>query len=69
MCLPLQGADSSSWSLVFPLCNDNSDDNSACPGETQLVSHIGSFANPPGEEDEHVEISLTLVSAVPRSEK
>lgn len=55
----------------FPCLSHN--DNSACPGEAQLVSHVGSFASPPcvllGEEAEHVEISLTLVSAVPRSEK
>lgn len=51
----------------FPCLSHN--DNSACPGEAQLVSHVGSFASPPcvllGEEAEHVEMSLTLVSAVP----
>lgn len=45
VCLSLQGADSSSWSLVFSLVSHN--DNSACPGEAQPMSHIGRLANPP----------------------
>lgn len=67
-CLSLRGADSSGWSLVFSLVHPMMTilpalvKHNSCPTLEALPVLLG-------EEAEHLEISLTLVLAVPRSEK